>query len=239
MGDSLRPLWDFNDLDTSEVRFRAQLDEETTEAGRAEVLSQLARVEGLRANYERCDMLLDEAEALGGAQTRVLLERGRRARSSGQPGAGQAQFEQAFELARAQRRRRARGRCGAHGRDRRRHRGLDGARRRDRRVVRRPGRSLLARAALQQRGLVTVRSRQHRGRARGVRARARIARARRPSPLRSRVCSVRGRKGFARGRPCRRGRCGARAVRRLGGRRRRQRRVLPRGARRGLRRARA
>ena len=101
MGDRLRPLWDFNDLDTSEERFRAQLAEETTDTGRAEVLSQLARVEGLRANYARCDELLAEAEALGGAETRVLLERGRRARSSNQPGAGQQQFEQAFELARA------------------------------------------------------------------------------------------------------------------------------------------
>ena len=100
MGDRLRPLWDFDDLDTSESRFRSQLEHETTDAGRAEVLSQLARVEGLRANYERCDVLLDEAEALGGAEVRVLLERGRRARSSGQPGAGQAQFERAFELAR-------------------------------------------------------------------------------------------------------------------------------------------
>ena len=101
MADRLRALWDFNDLDVSEARFRAQLDEETTDAGRAEVLSQLARVEGLRANYERCDVLLDEAEALGGATARVLLERGRHARSSGRPGAGQSQFEQAFELARA------------------------------------------------------------------------------------------------------------------------------------------
>jgi tetratricopeptide (TPR) repeat protein len=100
MGDRLRPLWDFNDLDTSEARFRAQLDDETTDSGRAEVLSQLARLEGLRGNYERCDELLDEAEALGGAEARVLLERGRRARSSGQAGAGQAQFEQAFEVAR-------------------------------------------------------------------------------------------------------------------------------------------
>ena len=100
MGDRLRPLWDFDDLDTSESRFRLQLEQETTDAGRAEVLSQLARVEGLRANYEQCDVLLDEAEALGGAEARVLLERGRRARSSGRPGAGQAQFERAFELAR-------------------------------------------------------------------------------------------------------------------------------------------
>jgi tetratricopeptide (TPR) repeat protein len=101
VADRLRPLWDFNDLDTSEERFRAQLAHETTDTGRAEVLSQLARVEGLRANYARCDELLAEAEALGGAETRVLLERGRRARSSNQPGAGQQQFEQAFELARA------------------------------------------------------------------------------------------------------------------------------------------
>ena len=100
MADRLRPLWDFNDLETSEARFRALLAAETTDAGRAEVLSQLARVESLRANYEECDMLLDEAEALGGAEVRVLLERGRRARSSGQAGAGRPQFEQAFELAR-------------------------------------------------------------------------------------------------------------------------------------------
>ena len=53
MPDRLRPLWDFSDLDVSEARFRAQLEEETTDAGRAEVLTQLARVEGLRGNYER------------------------------------------------------------------------------------------------------------------------------------------------------------------------------------------
>jgi tetratricopeptide (TPR) repeat protein len=94
-------LWDFDDLGGSEARFRAQLEEETTDAGRAEVLTQLARVEGLRGRFERCDALLDEAEALDGAGTRVLLERGRRERSSGRPGAGMAQFEQAFERARA------------------------------------------------------------------------------------------------------------------------------------------
>jgi len=101
MGDRLRALWDFNDLDASEQRFRTQLEAESTDAGRAEVLSQLARVEGLRGEYERCDALLEEAEALGGAEARVLLERGRRARSSGQAGAGLAEFERAFELARA------------------------------------------------------------------------------------------------------------------------------------------
>lgn len=99
MGDRLRALWDFSDLDLSETRFRAQLEHETTDAGRAEVLSQLARVEGLRGRFEQCDELLDEAEALAGNTARVLLERGRRERSSGRDGAGLAQFEQAFELA--------------------------------------------------------------------------------------------------------------------------------------------
>jgi|SRR5581483_2248301 len=101
MGDRLRELWDFDDLDASEERFRAQLDRETTDSGRAEVLTQLARLEGLRDRFEECDALLDDAERLGGAEVRVLLERGRRERSSGRPGAGAVQFEQAFELARS------------------------------------------------------------------------------------------------------------------------------------------
>jgi Tetratricopeptide repeat len=100
MGDRLRPLWDFGDLDASEDRFRDRLEQETTDACRAEVLTQLARIEGLRGRFEECDALLDEADALGGAETRVLLERGRRDRSSGRPGAGLARFEEAFERAR-------------------------------------------------------------------------------------------------------------------------------------------
>ena len=39
MSDPLRPLWDFDDLDATEARFRAL---------QAEALTQLARVEGLR-----------------------------------------------------------------------------------------------------------------------------------------------------------------------------------------------
>src|SRR3954465_9428101 len=101
MGDRLRPLWDFDDLDASETRFRAQLAVETEDAGRAEGLTQLARIEGLRGRFEQCDALLDEAEALGGAEARVLLERGRRERSSKRPGSGLAQFEEAFAEARA------------------------------------------------------------------------------------------------------------------------------------------
>jgi tetratricopeptide (TPR) repeat protein len=101
MGDRLRPLWDFDGLESSRERFLAQLAEETTDAGRAEVLTQLARVEGLRDEFERCDELLDEAEALGGVTSRLLLERGRCERSSGRDGAGLEEFRRAFDLAQA------------------------------------------------------------------------------------------------------------------------------------------
>lgn len=94
-------MWDFDDLDATEGRFQAQFELETSDSGRAEVLTQLARVEGLRGRFEECDALLDAAEALGGAEARVLLERGRRERSSGRPGAGLTQFERAFERAEA------------------------------------------------------------------------------------------------------------------------------------------
>ena len=47
MGGRLRELWDFDDLDGTEERLRARLVAETG-PGRAEVLAQLARVEGLR-----------------------------------------------------------------------------------------------------------------------------------------------------------------------------------------------
>jgi len=100
MGDRLRPLWDFEDLDTSERRFREQLERETTDAGRAEVLTQLARIEGLRDDFERCARLLDEAEPLAEsdpvANVRLELERGRMLRSSGNPEAAFPLFESAY-----------------------------------------------------------------------------------------------------------------------------------------------
>ena len=102
--DRLRPLWDFNDLSGSEERLRAQLSEECDDSGRAEVLTQLARVEGLRGNFDACERLLRDAEALAGASSvanvRIELERGRKLRSSGDPEAALPLFVAAFDRAR-------------------------------------------------------------------------------------------------------------------------------------------
>jgi hypothetical protein len=54
VNDRLRLLWDFDDLDASEARFLEQLAREPDDAGRAEVLTPLARIEGLRGNFDAC-----------------------------------------------------------------------------------------------------------------------------------------------------------------------------------------
>lgn len=101
--DRLRPLWDFTDLDASEVRLRAALRDETTDPGRAEVLTQLARIEGLHRRFDEASTLLAEADALVGpsevARARVLLERGRVLRLSGDLATALPLFKEAFETA--------------------------------------------------------------------------------------------------------------------------------------------
>ena len=91
MTDPLRPLWDFEDLDATEARFRAL---------RAEALTQLARVQGLREDYDGGDRLLDEVAVDDPrVRVRVDLERGRLRRSSGDKGAALPLFERAFAAA--------------------------------------------------------------------------------------------------------------------------------------------
>jgi tetratricopeptide (TPR) repeat protein len=103
VSDRLRALWDFDDLDASEERLRAQLAAETTDVGRAEVLTQLARVEGLRGDFESGEQLVAEAEELGRrsgvAAARVDLERGRLRRSAGDREAARPLFESAYAKA--------------------------------------------------------------------------------------------------------------------------------------------
>jgi tetratricopeptide (TPR) repeat protein len=101
--DRLRRLWDFTDLDATERRLRGALREETSDSGRAEVLTQLARIEGLHSRFDEANWLLGEAEALAGASdvagVRVMLERGRVLRLSGDLDAALPLFEEAFETA--------------------------------------------------------------------------------------------------------------------------------------------
>jgi len=103
MDDRLRPFWDFNDLDASEERFRDQLLREKSDPGRAEVLTQLARVHGLRGDFDAGDDLIDDASLLAGSSTvaraRIDLERGRLRRSSGDRDRALPLFESAFAIA--------------------------------------------------------------------------------------------------------------------------------------------
>ncbi len=103
MTDRLRPLWDFSDLDGSEARLEEQLALEPDDGGRSEVLTQLARVQGLRGELDASEALLVEAETLAGsspvARARIDLERGRTRRSGGDPEAALPLFESAYALA--------------------------------------------------------------------------------------------------------------------------------------------
>jgi tetratricopeptide (TPR) repeat protein len=103
MTDRLRGVWNFDDLDGTAARFHEQFEHEESDSGRAEVLSQLARVEGLRGEFDRCAELLDKAELLAGsdpvANVRLELERGRMFRSSGDLEAAFPLFRSAFERA--------------------------------------------------------------------------------------------------------------------------------------------
>jgi tetratricopeptide (TPR) repeat protein len=97
--DDLRPLWDFGDLDATEARFTERLDAEQDDALRAELLTQLARVDGLRGDFGAGEERLREAEALAGtsarAGVRIDLERGRLRNSSGDPEAALPLFVRA------------------------------------------------------------------------------------------------------------------------------------------------
>src|SRR5206468_3281380 len=91
------------DLDATERRFAALLDAEEPGDGRAEVLTQLARIEGLRGDFGAGEARLDEAVGLRPASSptlaRIDLERGRLRRSSGDPASALPLFVSAFTIA--------------------------------------------------------------------------------------------------------------------------------------------
>ena len=105
--DRLRALFDVLDVEATEERLSAALDAETTDPGRAEVLTQLARVAFWRDRPDEAERLLEEADSLAGetgvARARVLLERGRIVRRTGGDTVALSLLEQAYEVALAAR----------------------------------------------------------------------------------------------------------------------------------------
>ena len=99
-------LWDFSDPHQTETRFREILLQ-VPEHNQAhlELLTQIARAQGLQRKFDRAHQTLDQVERRLGtyasrARVRYLLERGRALNSSGNPDAARPLFEQALDMAR-------------------------------------------------------------------------------------------------------------------------------------------
>jgi len=103
-------LWDYDHPEVSEKAFREILPRASGEADepcRLELLTQIARAQGLQRRFEDAHRTLDEVEAnLKDAPARVglrfLLERGRVLNSSGKPDEARPLFRQAWEFSRSQ-----------------------------------------------------------------------------------------------------------------------------------------
>jgi len=102
-------LWDFNAPDSTEAAFRAMLPGARSSGDReylAQLLTQIARAEGLQMKFDSAEKTLEEAETLltddmRVARVRLLLERGRVLNSSKQREKAAPLFERAWELARS------------------------------------------------------------------------------------------------------------------------------------------
>ena len=98
---TLDQLWNFDDPEGSEARFRAAAADGKYDADeQAELSTQQGRAIGLQGRYEEADALLDGIDAdEPTVAVRVLLERGRVLNSSGHAEMAVPLFEQAAELA--------------------------------------------------------------------------------------------------------------------------------------------
>lgn len=103
-------LWDYNRPGETEMKFRELLPAARATGDpsyHAQLLTQIARAEGLQRKFDEAHQTLDEAEKLltedlKRARIRYLLERGRTHNSSGQPEKARPLFQQAYELALAE-----------------------------------------------------------------------------------------------------------------------------------------
>ena len=103
-------LWDYDNPDLTEAKFRQVLPEleSSSEESYLELLTQIARAQGLQGKFAEADRTLDEVEkvldnadssSLMKARIRYLLERGRVLNSSAMPEDAKPFFQEAFELA--------------------------------------------------------------------------------------------------------------------------------------------
>jgi tetratricopeptide (TPR) repeat protein len=101
-------LWSYDAPEESEERFRALLPAAQDSGNLSyltELLTQIARAQGLQGRFETAHQTLDKAEASPGdgparPRIRYLLDRGRVFNSSGSPGQARDLFLQAWHLAR-------------------------------------------------------------------------------------------------------------------------------------------
>jgi len=104
-------LWDYNHPNETEVKFRELLPAAESSGDKsyyAQLLTQIARAEGLQRKFDEAHATLDEAERLLSddlkrARIRYLLERGRVFNSSGNPDTARPLFLRAYEEALAAR----------------------------------------------------------------------------------------------------------------------------------------
>ncbi|MEK7316839.1 MAG: tetratricopeptide repeat protein [Candidatus Eisenbacteria bacterium] len=102
-------LWDYDHADSTEQRFRELLPAARDSGDRgymAELLSQIARAQGLQMKFDDAARTLGEAESLVTVQmpvprVRILLERGRLLNSSKRRDESKQHFRAAWDLARS------------------------------------------------------------------------------------------------------------------------------------------
>lgn len=100
-------LWNYNKPAETEAKFREILSETEASGDQnylAELLTQIARTEGLQGKFDEAHDTLDLVEAMlddasDRARTRYSLERGRAFNSSGHPIEAEKFFQDAFEIA--------------------------------------------------------------------------------------------------------------------------------------------
>lgn len=103
----LASLWDFGDPAASERRFRellTEIDPAQRPHDCSEVLSQIARAEGLQRRFDAARQTLTRAESIldgsdSRARARIRLERGRIMNASGDAAGSIAEFESAWAMA--------------------------------------------------------------------------------------------------------------------------------------------